>query len=115
MIDAIRKALTGMRPTGRTENSLQRAVAARLSSAKIEASRETPLRGVRCRPDFMVGGIVVELKVKGGLGAVTSQLHRYAEHEDVEAVILVTTLLRHTDQPDEMCGKPVRCIYIGNL
>lgn len=67
--------------------------------------------------DFMLpgdggGGLALEVKVDGGLSAVTRQLHRYAQHREVRAVVLVTTKLRHAHLPRLMNGKPVEVVHL---
>ena len=63
-----------------------------------------------CRPDFAIptdaGLLVVEVKVKGSASEVEVQLRRYALHERVCGVVLVTTRACHT-MPTIIEGKPV--------
>lgn len=67
------------------------------------------------RPDFAIptdGGLfVVEVKVKGSAAEVEAQLERYAWHERVCGVVLVTTRAIHT-MPAIVGGKPcaVACL-----
>src|SRR3546814_20638100 len=56
--------------------------------------------------DFLVGDrIAVELKVKCSPRVMMRQLQRYAAHDKVQAIILVTATV--TSMPDSMNGKPV--------
>jgi hypothetical protein len=85
-----------------------------LSQAGIEHQREVSLTP-KDRPDFMVGGVAIELKVDGSAPEVTRQLMRYVQHPDVTGVVLVTTRQRHMCMPATMQGKPVRCLFVGRL
>ena len=59
------------------------------------------------RVDFMIGNIACEVKIGGGVNPLQRQLGRYAEHEEVEAILLVTTLPRLAKVPCELDGKRV--------
>jgi len=88
------------------ERELQEAVGQVLTKAGVSFSSEVRL-SARDRPDFMVGPVVLELKVAAWSGQVLRQVTRYLEHPEVSAVVLVTTLRRHR-LPPETLGKPVR-------
>ena len=78
-------------------------------------SRRQPLRGFQReasltehdRPDFLIGTIAVEVKIHDPYAKVLRQLHRYALHSSVDAVILITTKASHLRIPHELNGKPV--------
>jgi hypothetical protein len=97
-----------------TEAQLQQALADLFADAGIDADGQVRL-GVHERPDFMAGGVAVELKVKGTLGDLTRQLGRYAAHDQVTAVIVVTRCARHRDVPREINGKPVYVVWLSGL
>lgn len=60
------------------------------------------------RIDFLVNGnIGIELKIKGAVSALTEQLERYATHDKIEVLVLVTTKTRLTGIPTIMNGKLV--------
>lgn len=69
----------------------------------------------RDRADFLLGAIAVEVKVAGGLAPVTRQLHRYAAHPFVDALVLVTTRAAHRAVPSTLQGKPCRVAYLPPL
>ena len=72
----------------------------------------------RDRPDFVVGLVplvAVEVKVKGSLADLTRQLFRYAEHDEVSGILVVTTRSTHRELPTTILGRPVAVCYIGGL
>ena len=94
-----------------SEALLQEDVEARLRSAKIPFAREKVL-GPADRVDFLVDGhIAVECKLRCGRKAMYRQLQRYARHDCVDALILVT--LTPTGMPADLLGKPVYVVSLG--
>lgn len=64
------------------------------------------------RVDFYVPpGVVVECKIKGPALGVLRQLERYAEHDQVEALILYTSYWMRL--PNEINGKPAIVVPAG--
>lgn len=77
-------------------------------------------REVRLGPgdvvDFLVeGSVAVEVKVDGSPMAVTRQLHRYAEHDQVRELVLVTTRAKHRSVTPTLRGKPVAVAWLCPL
>lgn len=67
----------------------------------------------RDRIDFLVErSIGVEVKVKGRRAAVEDQLARYAEHDRLKALVLVTTRVQLTAVSPVLGMKPVHTIYL---
>lgn len=63
-------------------------------------------------PDFYIEGVVVEVKMNGARRpAVFAQLERYARHDQVTDLILVTN--RAMNLPSTIGGKPVRTVSLG--
>ncbi|HEY5848252.1 MAG TPA: hypothetical protein VIT42_15810, partial [Microlunatus sp.] len=91
--------------TYRDEHDLQAAIADRLAVAGIGHVREAQL-GPRERIDLLTDdGVGIEIKVAGSWTAVTRQLLRYARHDQVRALVLVTTQASHHQQvPAELGG-----------
>lgn len=82
-----------------------------LQRAGIEFIRE-PRLSARDIPDFMIGGIALEVKLKGARKKdVFRQLCRYAEHENVTAVVLVSNITMGL--PPEINGKSIYFIALG--
>lgn len=79
-----------------SEADLQLGIERVLKDASIEFKREVRLTDAD-RIDFMVGTIGIEAKIDGSLSDVTRQLHRYAQLNEIESLILVTTRARHAE------------------
>lgn len=110
----LRKLLSSAGFGATDEHDIQDAIALLLMRKKIRFKREVvvwkplpPGRGGD-RIDFLVeDGIGIEVKVAGGYNEVMRQLARYAESDQVQAIVLATTRLQLTRMPDTLNGKPV--------
>lgn len=101
-------------PVAQSEAELQRYLDAHLRAMYPTAAviREYALgkgaNGKLDRPDFVIpcddGLVVVEVKVKGAASEVEAQLARYAWHDRVCGVVLVTTRAVHA-MPGSVGGK----------
>lgn len=94
------------------EKELQAAIESALIAQGFTFERE-----VRLAPgdiaDFMVPpGICVEVKIDGGLSDLTRQLHRYAQHDAVQTLLLVTSRSRLVNQPAMLNGKLLVCLRL---
>lgn len=96
------------------EADLQLAISSVLSKEEVSFLRE-PILSPRDRPDFLVGDVVIEIKVDGSAPQVVRQLHRYAQLEKVAQILLVTTRQKHLCMPTELSGKPLASLYVGRL
>lgn len=112
-IAPIRRAIEAYRFVYSHERQLQDGIALALSDAGIEHEREAQL-GKAGRVDFLADGVAVEIKVAGSRAAVLRQLHRYAEHHAVSAVLLVTPSLR-LHCPEWLVGKPAGVCRIPRI
>jgi hypothetical protein len=92
------------------EDQLQEGIAAVLGEAGLDPEREVRL-GRRDRVDIMVGGIAIEVKVAGSAAGAFEQLQRYAAHDEVEALVLVTS--QYQRLPDKAGGKPLSTISLA--
>jgi hypothetical protein len=99
------------------ERDMQRAVDAALHDAGVPTVREYRLGDSTDRVDVLADGeIAIECKVKGSPAEIARQLDRYAKHEEIERIILVTTRLKHAAGiPEELQGKPVHVVALGVL
>lgn len=88
--------------TYRHETDLQVAISERLDDAEIGHRREARL-GARERIDLLTDdGVGIEVKVAGSWTSVVRQLLRYADHDQVKALVLVTTQASHGQVPAEL-------------
>lgn len=97
-----------------TEGQLQQALAALFASEQIDADREAHLTPSD-RPDFLIGDIAVEVKVKGTTANLERQIGRYLAHDRVGAAIVVTRCARHRQLPGQIGGKPVHVVWLSGL
>jgi hypothetical protein len=95
----------------RDELQLQEGIQAALTHNCVAFVREHRLNATD-RPDFMVGSMVIEVKIKGQLAKLRRQIERYALNPDVCAVVVVTDKMRLSNLPDELYGKPVRVVTL---
>jgi len=97
-----------------TERKMQQAVEDLLTCARIAHARECKLG--RCdRIDFLCDGMGIETKVAGSYIEVASQLLRYAESPQIDAIILVTNKAAHR-QLDGLANehhKPIRVVFVA--
>lgn len=99
-----------------TEVELQEAIWDVLP-AKFPADRERALSR-RDRPDFIVDvdglSVAIEVKVAGARSAVLRQLGRYAEHDQVDAIVLASgRRVLAARIPEIIHAKPVLAIHLG--
>lgn len=89
-----------------SEQRAQADIEAVLKARKVPFKREARLADAD-RPDFVVlGDVVVECKLRGKFSKmdIYRQLHRYAQHDQINAIVLAT------NSPwalDEVSGKPI--------
>jgi len=113
-MDRIINVLASVRvPAQPEEYDIHAAVAEALAGAGLAYAHEYRL-GPRCRIDFAVGRVGIE--VKKGRPATTQlvrQLRRYLESDVLDGIIVVSQ--RATALPDTICGKPVRQVSLNRL
>lgn len=113
-INCITAALSVVRmPAQPEEYDIHAQVASALGAAGLSFEHEFKL-GPRCRIDFVVGRVGIEVK-KGrpATSELTKQLRRYLESDALDAVIVVTQ--RVTRLPKTIGGKPVFLISLNRL
>jgi hypothetical protein len=104
-MQGIRSYLSQFRFYFTSELEIQMAIGQVLATAGIPAQREYRL-SEKDRLDFFIDGLVIEVKIGGSASEVMRQVARYAQHDNVQGVLLVTTRARHT-LPEMFNGKPL--------
>lgn len=96
------------------ESDLQAALETLFTAENIGFTREHCL-SKEDRPDFYLpdGRIAIEAKIHGGIPSVIKQCRRYAEHETVDGVLLVTKRAVHRIAEKTLAGKPFEVCWIG--
>lgn len=89
---------------------LQRDIQDALDNAGIDYAREKALSPAD-RPDFMCGTVAIEAKARYAKRSIYRQLERYAAHEGVSDIILVTGTAM--GMPPEINGKSILVVSIG--
>ena len=99
--------IEGYRFASASEDLIADGVDAALLRAGEEVEREVVL-GPHERVDFLTpDGICIEVKVGGSLMDLVRQLQRYAQHERVRALLVVTNRSKLLGVPPELSGKPI--------
>lgn len=101
-----------------TEDELQQGLAAVLQHGLppgTSVQREVRL-SARDRLDLLIERhghrVAIEVKIDGNAGALGRQLTRYAEHPDLDALIVVTSRVRHLHVAELDLPIPVRVITL---
>lgn len=95
-----------------SESELSSCVFAKLVNASLVFRSEVWLDDSD-RIDYLVDRVGVELKVKGAVNAIARQLQRYAQSDQIDELILVTTKRTHAKVPRMLSGKAVHVITVG--
>ena len=94
-------------PTSSDEVALQDLIESVIDATGVPYEREVRLSAAD-RIDFLVApGVGMEVKVAGSLPALLRQLQRYAQHDRVGGLLVVTNRSRLLDLPATLSGKPV--------
>lgn len=113
-IAAIVDALSTLRtPAQPGEYDIHTQIAEALTASGLDFQHEYKL-APRCRIDFIVGRVGIEVK-KGRpiASALTKQLRRYLASDALDAVLVVTQ--RALPLPDAIDGKPVHVLSLNRL
>lgn len=106
------RALSGKGIVTQHESEFQDKVARLLAEASVSFEPEVRL-SPQDRIDFLVGRVGVELKVQGTFAAVLRQLHRYAQSDRIDHLVLVSTVRKLACMPPDVGGKGVTVIIMG--
>lgn len=111
--DTVCQILASHRYNIQDELSLQDGIDSVFKKAGLTFRREAAL-DAHNRPDFMVGKLAVEVKIKGTFAQFLRQAQRYAELDQVDAVIVVGTPKWMPLVPSSLNGKPVFTVRLLN-
>ena len=131
LADVLERAFSRRRPTFAREAQLQDRIVDDLRQGMGSPTWGEPLYPIVTREHRLGGhdrldvfvrrateagspGIAVEVKTAGGLPDVAEQLLRYAEHDEVTGILLVTTKSAHLQIPGVLLGKPCRVLCISH-
>lgn len=95
------------------EKDLQDGIERVLRKKGVDFEREVAL-SPHDRIDFLAGNVGIEVKVDSAPNSVQRQLWRYAEHERIAVLILVTTRSSHKTIAREILEKPVLIVHLLN-
>lgn len=111
-IDSIVKFASTLRLDPTVEYVMQSQLARAFANAGIDAKREFALTE-HDRPDFLIGDIAIECKVKGTPSEIYRQLCRYAMTGKIRGLILITARTRLPLLP-RIEGVMTRQVYVGD-
>jgi protein gp37 len=94
-----------------SEDELQLALATALGQAGLDVEREVRL-DAQSRIDLQIGRVGIEVKVAGKPDSVLRQLKRYAESGRFDALVLVTSRVRHA-LPAAIDGVPLHIVQLA--
>jgi hypothetical protein len=111
MIETVLTVIRNTRLDLSDEKRTQADLAHALTAQGIAFEREVRLSAADI-PDFMVGDIAIEVKIRGARKMdIYRQLVRYAKHERVGSLILATNMTMGL--PEQLEGKPVFFVALG--
>lgn len=113
--DRILELCRTLRPQTTSEKALQDALEPLIRASFPSGMTREAILGPGDVVDFLVEDVAVEVKVDGSPMEVTRQLHRYAGHDAVAALVLVTTRAKHRGLPPTLRGKPVAVAWLCPL
>jgi hypothetical protein len=106
LVATVEQVLTSHRFRYAGERDLQAGIEQAFRAAGLDVVREATL-GDAGTIDFVLGKLGIEIKVRGSRADVTRQVHRYLQHDDLSALLLVTTRAELARLPPVMSGKRV--------
>ena len=109
-IEHLSKVLSKYRFNFSNEKDLQAGMRKVFDSMGEEFTYEHRLSDEDIVDFYFVGKKVgVEAKIDHSLSDLTRQLFRYAQHESILGILVVTSKARLANLPEEMNHKPIRC------
>lgn len=112
--DDLYKLLHGYSYNFNSEVELQNGIESILTTNSVPFSREVRLTK-KDRIDFLVDSIGIEVKIDGTATSLTRQLYRYAQHDLIDSLIVVTNKSKFTNLPNTINNKQIFLLYLlGN-
>ncbi len=105
-LEGITGLLESFRFGARSESELQTAIAQAFEKHGVGFEREYRLSS-EDRIDFKLGRIGIEVKVGGSNAALIRQVHRYAQSDELDSIIIITTRSRHRMPAESVNGRTV--------
>lgn len=102
--------LSSIRAPLTDEKLTQDEIARQLGLAGVSYEREFRL-SEKDRVDFKIAQVAIEVKIKGSQSSILRQLERYALHESVTHIVLLTS--RSVIAPATLNGKPLFIISLS--
>jgi len=96
-----------------SEFELQNGIEEVLKDSSFDYEREVRL-SKEDRVDFLVDRIGIEIKIDGSTTELLRQLARYAKHEKIKCLVVVTSRSRLTSLPERLGGKPILTVNVSN-
>lgn len=94
------------------EKELQEGIESAFVGAMLPFRREVHLAPGDVADFIVQPGVCVEVKIAGGLSALTRQLHRYAQHAQVGSILVVTSKAALCHVPSRLNGKRVVALLL---
>jgi hypothetical protein len=111
-VHAVSAAIRNHRFRYSSEDRLQEGIALALTSRGYSVQREVRLDS-HCRIDLVVARIGIEVKIAGTAADVHRQIARYLRSDQLDALVLVTSRVRHLHIPESINGKQVEVITLA--
>jgi hypothetical protein len=94
------------------EADLQEGLAAALTADGWPVEREVRL-DAKCRVDLLIGRIGIEVKVASTADEVERQVRRYLDTRKLDAIVVVTSRVRHLTLPIDINGRPIEVVTLA--
>lgn len=111
-LGAVQRCLARFQFNFSNEKELQEGIESALADAMIPFRREVHLAAGDVADFIVQPGVCVEVKIGGGLSALTRQLHRYAQHARVGSILVVTSKAALCHLPERLNGKRVIALVL---
>ena len=107
LVNKILKLLSEYRITFKDEKALQSDLARLFVEHSIKFDREVRLDDENIVDFMLEEGLAVECKIKGGTTKLIRQLARYASHEKVKSILVITNMNKLAALPEVICSKKI--------